>query len=345
MNLSVAIRIWGGASIASLLALNSAVFAQPMRPTLFVGNNGTGDVSVMTIGDDGTLSDVADSPFSIGPSLQSIALTADGTYLLSANSPFDAPDENLWLLGIAQGGRLSASGGSPFASGEAPLSVKVVGNDLVVVTNAFGDEIWTFNKLGGELSEAAGSPCPTGTFPNQVAVTPDGRFVYASLLFGGVDGWQINGDEGLESVKGSPFMTPADGLGVVLSQDGDHLYVAGGASSSIGGFGIQDDGTLMPLPGSPFESGGISVRNLAITPNGRFLFAVHALSNTITTLQREVDGSLAQVSGGSEFAGAGLGKAKASNRFLFVTRDGDEPSSSGVLAYCIEDGGLLEAVS
>lgn len=64
--------------------------------------------------------------------------------------------------------------------------------------------------------------------------------------------------------------------------DGRFIYLAEVFTDSIAGFAVNDDGTLSSLAGSPFAAGNF-IEDVAITPNGLFLYAVNTFDNNITT--------------------------------------------------------------
>ena len=80
-----------------------------------------------------------------------------------------------------------------------------------------------------------------------------------------------------------------------------HVYVDGNTAgaNTVDGFARHSDGTLTPLPGSPFAAGGAgtgatipSQGSTALTSNGRYLLVVDAASNQISVLRVHPDGSL-----------------------------------------------------
>jgi 6-phosphogluconolactonase (cycloisomerase 2 family) len=86
-----------------------------------------------------------------------------------------------------------------------------------------------------------------------------------------------------------------------------HLYVNDntGGVNTIGAFDRHADGTLTPMPGSPFVAGGVGTgRGLASqgalqrSSGGRYLLAVDAASNQVSVLRIKSDGSLKPVGGG-----------------------------------------------
>jgi hypothetical protein len=87
-----------------------------------------------------------------------------------------------------------------------------------------------------------------------------------------------------------------------------HVYVNDNTAgtNTIAAFDRHADGSLTPVPGSPFATGGAgtgavigSQGSLQITRGGGYLLAVDAGSNQISTLVVLPDGALAQVPGGT----------------------------------------------
>jgi 6-phosphogluconolactonase len=103
---------------------------------------------------------------------------------------------------------------------------------------------------------------------------------------------------GAQVASASPFRSPTVG----------HVYVNDNTATTntIAGFARHADGTLTPLPGSPFVTGGAgngagtgSAGALQETDNGHYLLAVDAGSNQISVLRVQRDGSLQAVPGGT----------------------------------------------
>jgi 6-phosphogluconolactonase len=74
------------------------------------------------------------------------------------------------------------------------------------------------------------------------------------------------------------------------------LYVAnGGGSNNVSAYKIDSQGTLIPLPGSPFKAGNLP--SSAVTANGDFAYVVNESSSNVTAYKIDSDGTLAAVSG------------------------------------------------
>ncbi len=344
MTISEAQRRFFAVLVCMTFVCSENVSGQPSGITLFVGNNVSDDVSVFAVQRDGTLVEIVNSPFSAGEDVQAIALTEDGTHLAVSNAGKSMFFEELWLFNIDSAGGMTPVPNSPFQTGDAPLGMAIGGSELIFVPSAADDVVWVFEIDGDDLTSPPGNPFQSTIFPNEIAVTPDNRYVYTSHLFGGISGWRVNANGSLTPLPGSPFATPNDGFELLVTPDGRHLYLAGGLSNDIAGYDIRDDGVLVPLPGSPFASGGTSAVNLAMNPGGDYLFVVHVVSETVTNLARAVDGSLTLVPGSSQFVGSDARKAVASDDHLFVTDDSSISGGVGVMVYSIGEVGLLTLV-
>ena len=123
----------------------------------------------------------------------------------------------------------------------------------------------------------------------------------------------------LEPLPGSPFLTSGAGVGnptealgpddtddpLVISPDGHYLLAVNGGSNTVAVFSILADGSLTPVSGSPFASGGQTPCSIAI--NGSYVYVANKSFDplhTITQLPNYVSftingsGKLEQVPGG-----------------------------------------------
>lgn len=334
--------------VATVVLVGPAgTLAQPTQETLFVGNNVSGTVSVFTVNEDGTLTEIAASPFPAGNNPQAVALTGDGRLLAVVNAT-QATLEELRVFSVGPQGELTEVAGSPYFVSDGPLGMDIsTVHEVCLVPQAADDQISSFIVLKQGLQEAVGSPFATSNFPVEVDTTPGGAYAYVSHLFPAqVSGYAIDPDTGqLNSVPGSPFGTSNAANEVVVSPDGLHVYTANGTDNTVSGWSINaDDGSLTPIPGSPFPSGGSSAVNMCITPDGKFLFVCNVVSDTVVTLARSVDGSLSVVPGSSQSIGHDIRKCTTDGRYLFVTDESTLDPGSGVMVYAISDTGLLTLV-
>jgi DNA-binding beta-propeller fold protein YncE len=194
--------------------------------------------------------------------------------------------------------------------------------------------------------------------PNSVAISPNGRNVYATSRAGNsVTAFVRNPKTGAlrqlppplaGCISGLPIPGCASGLAllapdvVVVSPDGNNVYVGSFFGNAVAAFARNPaTGALTQLAGSAAcvaeaTTGcatGIalnSVEGLAISPNGANVYAATALSNAVVTLSRDpATGALAQASDGngcivqSALTGCTVGRQLAGANAVAVSPDGD----------------------
>jgi hypothetical protein len=135
-----------------------------------------------------------------------------------------------------------------------------------------------------------------------------------------------------------------------------HVYVNDntGPVNSVAGFDRHADGTLTPIPGSPFAVGGsgtgkpdASQGSLQLSADGRYLLAVDAGSNQISVLRIKPDGSL-QPAAGSPVASGGVDPVSiaVSNDLVYVANagPGSNAGDTNYTGFRLNAGGRLRAI-
>jgi 6-phosphogluconolactonase len=121
--------------------------------------------------------------------------------------------------------------------------------------------------------------------------------------------------------------------------------------NTIAGFARQSDGTLTPLPGSPFPSGGAgsgtiigSQGALQMTSDGQYLLAVDAGSNQISVLR--IAGARLQAVG-SPVASGGLVPISIAvhGNLVYVANEGNGTSGSNYTGFTLGASGQLTPLS
>jgi WD40 repeat protein len=203
----------------------------------------------------------------------------------------------------------------------------------------------------GSLAPLAGSPFaigPPGPSPEPsglaaVAFTPDGSRGVAPFNFkGGVIGITIAANGSISPVPGPTLTSPASS--VAVSPDGRFAYVTtrefppGVGEGGITGLSIEPDGSLSTLSSSPFGDPDDDYEDVAITPDGRFLFATGG--GRIHRFAVGASGALTELTPSLEF---GLNSLTASpdGQFLFGTDTSSSPSQLMSLTIGA-DGSLTE---
>ena len=195
----------------------------------------------------------------------------------------------------------------------------------------------------GSLSPIAGSPFPVSAAAsgiNAFAFTPDGDRAVATFLFhGGVLGL-ARGAGGSLAAPVAPTVTPSV-TGLAVTPDGRFAYAPTRdfmmvPPVGILGYSIGADGALSALSGSPFSSGEFG--DVAISPDGRFLFAVGP--NQVRRFAIGADGTLTDLGSPAPSGGVFALAVSPDGRFLFTGSGGgaDDVRSFSIAA----DGGLTQ---
>jgi len=141
----------------------------------------------------------------------------------------------------------------------------------------------------------------------------------------------------------------APAVAAARSSSRGYVYVNDNTSgtNTVAAFVRQDDGSLAPVPGSPFTAGGAglgaglaSQGSIQVSSDGRYVLAVDAGSNQISVLRIEPGGSLAPVPGGIVSSG---GEEPVSltvhGGLVYVANAG--PGDSNYTGFALTVGGRL----
>lgn len=315
-------RLLGAMSLAlTLIAVISAGFAQTTlaheRNTAVVGHvyvndntAGTNTVAGFNRHADGTLTPIPGSPFTAGGagtgtstgSQGALQQSRDGRYLLAV----DTGSNQISVLRIRPDGTLRPVEGSPVASGGiAPVSI-AVHDELVYVANdgngtSGADYVgFTFNA-GGHLTPLAESivPLPADAQPGDILFNSTGtRLVAARVNTSQIDSFVVSRAGRLVAAPGSPFAAQSVGPfgSAFRPTNPSELYVsnahAGAGNGTISAFHDGEDGVLTSIGASPYADEQTAPCWVAITPDGRHLFAVNTASSSVSRFAIAQDGSL-----------------------------------------------------
>ena len=146
--------------------------------------------------------------------------------------------------------------------------------------------VWGFavDPGTGLLTTLPNSPWFVGSQvgTQDAAIDPAGRYLYAvNRLTNVIIGYAIDAVSGqLTPLPGAPFAT--GGIGpehIAMTESGRFLYANNLASGTISGFRIEEDGGLVPLPGSPYGAG--SPRGIAISGGDRALYTAVEIGDQV----------------------------------------------------------------
>jgi 6-phosphogluconolactonase len=335
------------------------ITADPGERFLYIDNAGSSvaapSISAYALNSaTGELSALAGSPFvlpgldtSPGSTQTSLSLHPSGRFAY-LSSRFAASTS---VQGVAMdaAGAVTSIPNSPFLVSQV-ATVNAAGTFNRAGTRyytTFGAGIWSFDVdlATGGLTLSGSSP--TGNLmPVLLTMDPAEKYLYATgISVGRVAAFAIDSATGaLTDVPGSQLSTGGIGsVAVLVHRSGRFAYTINSNSlpvapipSTIAAFSIdQATGALTVLPGSPFATGASNVaRTLsigALDPRGRFLYANHTGSNSISVFAIDpASGQLSAVAGSPFVTGLtpSTPVPDPSGKFLFVVSRGDGTVSS-----------------
>jgi len=354
-------RVWlGSLAVAGAAMIAVGCCSSTVTPTTtlenfsaaakfaYAANENSNDISGYTLDDStGELAELTTSPFPGPTGPRDAVVEPMGKYLYVSNGGTNG------VSGFAINsttGALSPIGGSPFAGGTSPRGITVdCCGRFVYTADRGGNSVsgYVINAGTGVLTPIAGSPFALGQSeeenygPQQVTVSPTGRFLYVSNhLTGDISGFTVAAATGaLTLISGSPFTDQSANLGagiqpfaVVVAPSEKFLYVTNHGQSSLSVYRIDGiSGALTAISGSPFDIPPPGECNAnpfgaAITPNGRFLLvgengcdavSVYSLDPNTGAPTMTADSPFF-VNAGDCFAGVNEVNLDPAGRFLYV---------------------------
>lgn len=171
---------------------------------IYVANGALGTISGFKANADGSLTEVAGSPFAVGANISALTGRLGGTILLAS----DAGNNQVLGFKISTTGALTAFPGSPFPAGNQPGAIMFAFNDFVYVANRGGNNVsaYKFDLNSSTLTPIAGSPFPTGTSPVALGTTRPLQLYVANQGSSDLTAFNIDQNTGaLTAIAGSPF--------------------------------------------------------------------------------------------------------------------------------------------
>jgi 6-phosphogluconolactonase len=309
---------------------------------------------------DGSLTPLPGSPFTAGGAGPGTGLASQGAIQTALDGHYelavDAGSNQLSVLRTESDGSLAqVPGGVVSSGGVDPVSIAVHGS-LVYVVNAGSAAPnltgFVLTPLGRLVAlPHAIFPLPANSQPGDVLFNSTGtRLVATPIGSSQIASYTVSNDGYLSAAAGSPY--PGQGLGAFGSQfspiNPDQLFVSNPHNGTdLGTVSAFDDGfggTLSSIGASPYTDGQTAPCWVAITPDGRYLFAVNAGSDDISRYAIAQDGTLTLL-GTTTVSGNSPGPLDAEvspdGRTLYV----NESAAHAVGVFAVQGGDLTEQQS
>jgi 6-phosphogluconolactonase (cycloisomerase 2 family) len=177
---------------------------------VYVANGTFGTISGFKANADGSLTEVAGSPFAVGANITALRSPAGGVFLLASDAANNA------VLGFKitqETGAITPLPGSPFPAGTQPGAIifPVGLSNLVYVANQGSNNIsgYKFDFANNTLTALPGSPFPAGNNPVSLDIVLNTQLYVANRGSSDISGFNIDGTTGaLTPMAGSPFHMP-----------------------------------------------------------------------------------------------------------------------------------------
>jgi YVTN family beta-propeller protein len=222
-----------------------------------------------------TASDTAiGSPVSSGTGASGVADSRDGAYVYVASTGANSVS----VVSALE----DTTVGNPIPIGHRPtsLTVSADGRSLLVADEDHGVSV--IDTRSNTVSRRIALPSDSGA----VAVSPDGRHIYASN--GGNGGLSVTDTTTGHTTTGpAPLGYSPDSM--TVSPDGRRLYAAGmneTSARSIDILSVIDTTTLNPV-GSPGAPLGTGPHSMAVSPDGRRLYVTNVFEGTVSVIDTE----------------------------------------------------------
>jgi uncharacterized repeat protein (TIGR01451 family) len=326
--------------VVLVLVLVLAASAQAAPRELFTSEASAGTAAAYTIGTGGALS-AAGSAVSTGSTANNpngAVVSPDGRYLFVTNAGADTV--SVFAINQTDGTLSLASTTAPVSNIQAmeALAISRDGTHLYATGNSSGNgapgnsRVAVFDiGAGGALTLTGpvvdtGQPSYSYVGSTAVAIAPDGSHLYVTtsepagtssqgpyLQSDAVTEFPISASDG----SLGPPVTVSPGtatmpLGISVSPDGGHLYVAESNTTSIDTYAIAADGTLSGLTKTNSGSGATAnPEALEVARDGKHLYVANASggsTSSVSELPIAADGSLgtAQVTADTQRAPVSL---------------------------------------
>ena len=312
-------------------------------------------VSAFAVAADGSLTQIAGSPFATG-GLGSggglivsnrIGTVLAGDLLFAANTS----SNSISVFKVSPNtGVLTLVPGSPFATGNragngAGISVAATPDGKFLMAASFASaNVAVFSiASNGALTPIAGSPFPTRIDPNSIAISANGKFL--SVAESDVEMFSIASDGSLTSLGLFPTRRA---VGVDMNCSVNRLYAVESDSTStiVDSLDLASNGGLAPAPGSPVTvRTSVNDDGVALSTDGKTLFISNQFGNVLTVFSAAADGTVSPAAGspvrmnGSLTAPTGIATSQDGN-FLYVA-----DANPAISVFKIGSGGTLTEVA
>lgn len=235
----------------------------------------------------GELTQLSESPYTVGNGAQSVVIHPSGKYLYVANPGQDENDISLFDINndgtVTEVTPRTQAGTLPYL-----MAMDPAGNYLYVANESSNNvSVYSIASGTGVLTPVAGSPFPINLSAKSMQLAPSGNFLYVSAPSTGT-GFIAVFSVNAGVLSSSPIsITPTadnDPAGMAINPAGTYLYTANSTASSISIYSINSTtGALTQVNQSPLADTSAHPVALILDPTGNYLYVANQGSNNIGT--------------------------------------------------------------
>ena len=202
-------------------------------------------------------------------------------------------------------------------------------------------DVLAIGRTSGTLSPVANDSVVLNQGGQKLSLDPMGRFLY-TVINGGIAVYSIDHSSGtLTAIPGSPFGGNLGNL-VAVSPDGKYLYNAGNGNASA--YTLDSTTGKPTATGTATSTGAASESDIAVTPDGKFLFIVDR-STTVKVLGLDANGNLVPLAPSPDTGHRNTSIAIHPNgKFVYVANTSDGGGSGSVQAFSLDSSGNLKSI-
>ena len=293
------------------------------RPAIFVANTGSSSISTFQSVGPTAAGPVCGCPFPMSAPPTALGEGLWELFVLSASKRTISLFKVDFLTSVLTGPVATLS------TRYTPMAVAVWGN-YFYVANAEGSVSAYQLSSGNAVAELPGSPFPAGPGPVAVAAADQGLLLYvANSQSNNISGYSL-GPSGVPTpLPGSPFPAGTNPSSIEVASTYPGLLsgptlviVTNKASNNVSVYLVSGNGTLGPVPGSPFAAG--TAPSSSATANAlSFLYVVNSKSNDISGYSIDNStGALTPLVGSPFAVGLSPSSLAAAGPFLYVNSAG-----------------------
>jgi DNA-binding beta-propeller fold protein YncE len=326
---------------------------------LYVANSASNSILGFSIGSEGLLSPIecAEKACETEAGPATLAISPNGKYVFVVNRTA----ASVSTFAIGTGGALSrVECGKHCTTAKEPTGIATTPDGkYVYVANSGEESIATFSVgKGGALTKVGCNPnrsceTPEGR-PVGLAVSPDGRFLYATTGItkrkkaepGVVSVFSIGSEGTLAPVECSSCQTGVEPTGIAIAPTGQYVYVANRGSNTVSAFEAGPTGALSPIACTESSCDtGAAPEGATVSPFGEFLYVTNTESESVSAFAIGAGGALSPLACKAEACATGAGPAgiasSPNGEFLYTANAG----AGTVSPFFVALDGALEPIA